>query len=114
VGKPSEGHHPGGEYDLRQAGKDGHGQQCVYDKKGKLITEAPGAGTPDISSPTSISGFFGHMKFDVAPFEDAKVLDGDGNHPRKDGVYLSKYMTVRPPNKGNRNDPSKECPKNPT
>lgn len=44
-----------------------HGQQCTYDKNGKLITEGPGAGTPDFWSP--ITNFSEHQTIDVVPWE---------------------------------------------
>ena len=40
-----------------------HGQQCCYDGNGNLITHGPGAGTPDVWSPTT--NFFKHQLYDV-------------------------------------------------
>jgi hypothetical protein len=40
-----------------------HGQQCCYDTQGRLITDGPGAGTPDIWSPES--DFLKHQIYDV-------------------------------------------------
>ena len=40
-----------------------HGQQCCYDAQGRLITEGPGAGTPDVWSPET--DFANHQLYDV-------------------------------------------------
>jgi RHS repeat-associated protein len=45
-------YHPGAAVCYRQTGRGGQaGQQCCYDASGNLITEGPGAGTPDMASP---------------------------------------------------------------
>lgn len=68
-------YHPGGQYEIRGGGGPaaaaGHGNQCIYDKCGNLITSRPTAGTADWNSP----GFFGsseHMDNDVYPYDWAK------------------------------------------
>ncbi|HMO85970.1 MAG TPA: hypothetical protein PKC18_13735 [Lacipirellulaceae bacterium] len=63
-------------------------QQCCYDKDGKLVTEGPGAGTPDRNDPD-------HIDSDVAPWKCAKFLDNGF------GDYFNEYLRYRPPNKGN-------------
>src|SRR5690606_22289869 len=59
-----EGYHPGAKWCMRSkkviATKAG--QQCCYDGSGSLITEGPGAGTPDRYSPVGPGGFFDHQK----------------------------------------------------
>lgn len=44
-----------------------HGQQCTYDVHGDLITDGPGAGTPDIWSPNTNQGK--HTLYDVATWQ---------------------------------------------
>jgi hypothetical protein len=112
--KPTAKHHPGGEYDVREEGKGGKpGQQCIYDKDGKLITESPGAGTPDFASVAGVIGVLDHISADVSPYELALVLDGNPDVPNPNGKYLQKYMEVRPPNKGKNRRTGEQCPKNP-
>jgi hypothetical protein len=101
-------YHPGAAYDLRT--KDptkygGHGQQCTYDKNGKLITHGPGAGTPDFGSPNATPNV--HKKEDYLPYDWCLELDGG-----KPGKYCEMYRTVRPPNQGKDNN-NKPCPTNP-
>jgi len=66
-------YHPGGDKEIRSnvATAQGAGQQAVYDKKGDLITEAPGAGTADRRF-----DLIAHLNEDVAPYELALRLDG--------------------------------------
>ncbi len=56
------------------------GQQCCYDENGKLITQGPGAGTPDRAGTClgenehgemviKYSGLLLHLLYDVRPFE---------------------------------------------
>lgn len=114
IKKPSQNAHPGGEFDVRQDVAPGApGLQCIYDKDGKLITEPPGAGSADYSSPNSMDGILGHVNADFNPFEWAKELDGDPIHPRADGEYFQRYMEARPVNKGKDPSTGKPCPKNP-
>lgn len=67
------GYHPGAVDSFRTKkgyqSKPGtsHGQQCIYDGKGRLITDGPGAGTPDLWSPET--NYDKHQKFDVNPFK---------------------------------------------
>ena len=44
-----------------------HGQQCTYDASGNLITEGPGAGTPDSWSPNTNGA--AHTWYDVASWQ---------------------------------------------
>lgn len=44
-----------------------HGQQCTYDSAGNLITEGPGAGTPDSWSPNTNGA--AHTWYDVATWQ---------------------------------------------
>jgi len=44
-----------------------HGQQCTYDSNGRLITEGPGAGTPDVWSPTANTP--NHLLYDAATWQ---------------------------------------------
>lgn len=67
------GYHPGAADSFRtkkgyqsKAGTS-HGQQCIYDGKGRLITDGPAAGTPDFWSPET--NYDNHQKFDVKPFK---------------------------------------------
>lgn len=66
------------------------GQQCCYDINNRLITSGPGAGTPDLQSPSS--QFVGHQYLDVETFN---IL----------GWQL--YNIYWPPN-------TDECPDNPS
>jgi hypothetical protein len=61
--------HPGAAFEYRSARGftsipgTSHGQQCCYDLNGRLITEGPGAGTPDLWSPRT--HFLKHQRDDV-------------------------------------------------
>ena len=60
----------GGMYELRTKCPNkygGSGNQCIYDGCGKLITNRPGAGTADYSSP---EGERSHVRDDVKPFDE--------------------------------------------
>jgi hypothetical protein len=107
-------YHPGGEYDLRTPKADGKpGQQCIYDKNGKLINKGPAAGTPDRRGPGAWGGN-DHMQQDGTPYELALQLDcSDPSNPNTDGEHYKKYMEVRNPNKGKRSDGT-PCPDNPS
>jgi hypothetical protein len=86
-------YHPGGEYELRTkdpAKYGGNGNQCVYDKCGKLITEQPGAGTADWSSPEGKGN--SHIRDDVKPFDDARYLESACGF----SGCINKYYEVRP------------------
>jgi hypothetical protein len=86
-------YHPGGEYELRTkdpAKYGGNGNQCVYDKCGKLITEQPGAGTADWSSPEGKGN--SHIRDDVKPFDDARYLESVCGL----SGCINKYYEVRP------------------
>ncbi len=106
-------YHPGGSYDMRtpkEAGKPG--QQCIYDKNGKLITNGPGAGTPDRRGPGGWGGN-DHGSADVDPYHWALELDGsDPSDPDVNGEHYKKYMDVRKPNKG-KDKNGNGCPENP-
>jgi RHS repeat-associated protein len=81
-------YHDGGHYEIRtKSGK--HGNQCIYDSDGNLITKIPTAGSADKVSPNSTEG--SHMNEDVYPFDWAKVL-GE--------AYIRLYFEVRPVNGG--------------
>ncbi len=95
--------HPGSSVCIRTDTYIGAGEQCCYDKDGRLITRGQGAGTPDKYAPS----FFNllwllHYMSDVEPFLLAKRLD-----ERNGGVFfLQRYLELRPPqNKNN-------CPDN--
>jgi len=111
VGDPSEKNHPGGYYDLRRS-EGGHGQQCVYDKEGQLITHGLGMGTADFSYPSWRNLWSDHVNNDVSPYDIALFLDGDPNHPNEKGEYYNKYIEVRPGNAG-KDKKGNPCPKNP-
>ena len=104
-------HHPGGVYELRQRTPEGYGQQCVYDKCGKLITSGPGAGSadkvsPEVKTPVMVYvPMFGpvvvglplrHFYADVQPFAWALELDGDRSNPNANGKYYQMYAKARP------------------
>jgi hypothetical protein len=65
------------------------GQQCCYDKTGRLIRDGEGAGTPDRSSPDfpPLECWWRHMLYDVFPFIDCR-----------DAGLLRLYWKFRPPN----------------
>ena len=68
------------------------GQQCCYDESGKLITNGPGAGTPDLYSPSDWRNIGTHQEYDVQPYG---------------GMSLEEYHKTWTPNNGN------GCPENP-
>lgn len=81
-------YHPGGEYELRTADPSkygGSGQQCIYDKQGKLMTKIPAAGTADKSSPNAPNNT--HIRDDVEPYDLARELGR---------IYVERYYEVRP------------------
>ncbi|MBL8892006.1 MAG: RHS repeat-associated core domain-containing protein [Planctomycetaceae bacterium] len=82
------GYHYPGHYEIRtKHGK--HGNQCIYDSAGILITEIPTAGSADKVSPNSKEG--SHMAEDVYPFDWAKELGPE---------CVKAYFEVRPANGG--------------
>ena len=60
---PKRTRHWGGTWEIRSIPQDkyGPGQQCVYDAKGNLIDDGPGAGTPDKVSPGGIGPTVCHI-----------------------------------------------------
>jgi RHS repeat-associated protein len=110
--------HPGGEYDLRTPKASGEsGQQCIYDRGGKLITHGRGAGTPDGRGPGGAGAppfDNGHGSSDVEPYNWALELDdSDEANPDPNGEYYQKYMRARTPNRGRDPKTGRECPRNP-
>ena len=93
--------HPGAVWEVRtlQASKSGAGNQCTYDKNGKIITSRYGCGTADRAQATrsvflvvvNWIGDSGHIGHDVTPFNLAYKLDGNTF-----GGNVSKYVDVRP------------------
>ena len=86
----SQRYHPGGVQEIRKYGRNGSraGRQCVYDENGRLMTNAPAAGTadrrlPDTSRP--LSTLLPHYRHDVVPYDSAKRLRRE-----------SDYFDVRP------------------
>ena len=87
-------YHPGGEYELRTKDTskyDGHGNQCIYDKRGDLIREIPTAGTVDWVGPNDDK--LGHSVADVVQFENAVRIDSLCG---VNGKYVRMYYEVRP------------------
>jgi len=78
------------------------GQQCMYDKKGRLITGGYGAGTADrvrgysvsvYSAPaifTDVVNSTGHYGYDVVPFFVAQSLDRSEYKQVHTGLYKPK------------------------
>jgi hypothetical protein len=75
------------------------GQQCTYDRNGRLITAGAGAGTPDAYAPNftnrlqgttipRLLGYQSHTHWDVKPFD-------------ADGMTWQEYQQVWTPNNGN-------------
>ena len=89
--KASQRYHKCAEMCMRSKGGKGMaGQQCCYDKKGKLITKGSGAGTPDKVSPGK--SWYGHLMADVLIFESCIKYLGNS--------WVNEYHRVRPPNTG--------------
>jgi len=81
------------------------GQQCTYDKSGKLITHTLSAGTPDLGHMSGSAGdMLSHGRLDVFPYIDAKKLD---RVLERKNFFKDLYLKVRPPNNANL------CPENP-
>ena len=84
--------------------KNGHSNQCVYDRTGRLVTKPPGVGTVDYKSPPG----FSHYHHDVEPVFLANHLDGGKHHSFADvirgaiamvtpaGRNVLEYYKVRP------------------
>lgn len=103
-------YHPGAAYEMRSAiRQDGSGHQATYDAGGRLLRQAPGAGTADRASPRPYSIFrlIAHRDRDVLPFIWAAQLDGNPVNPQplysdfdaplvREGDHLRAYMSVRP------------------
>ena len=68
----------------------GPGNQCIYDECGNLISDPPGAGSADKTSPNHDQG--GHMDDDVVPYKHARGLDSQNG---KDDNQR-KYYDARP------------------
>ncbi|PSQ17467.1 hypothetical protein BRD00_07080 [Halobacteriales archaeon QS_8_69_26] len=71
----SENMHAGAEYDFRATGYSSvgdthHGQQCMYDAAGQLITEGEGRGTPDVWGPKPLTYWPYHRAIDIVPSQD--------------------------------------------
>ena len=110
--------HPGAAMELRSKPKNGHTNQCTYDKEGKLITEPPAMGTVDKGPPGHTPYFGQHWNMDVFPVIDAARADGawNGNggpgwifgriDPDRTGKLFREYLKLRPCYHQN-------CPKNP-
>jgi hypothetical protein len=84
-------YHDGGNYELRSiTGK--HGNQCVYDSSGDLMSTPPAAGSADKCAPNGPDGDFGgHQENDVEPHTLAAELGQE---------YIDLYHEVRPVNGG--------------
>ncbi len=90
----SKKYHPAATWCMRsRANAQGHGQQCCYSNSGALITDGPGAGTPDYCAPDSAGGLSGHVVEDVDSYNACSAAG-----------MLDIYYKWRPPNNGN------ECP----
>ena len=87
--------HPEGRFELRTKDPqkyNGHGNQCIYDKCGNLLTEIPSAGSVDYASPNGSRKE--HVLNDVDPFVWARKLDSEcGGGESK---WVRKYYEVRP------------------
>jgi hypothetical protein len=66
--------HPGAAFSYRSTtaatGGSRHGQQCTYDPAGRLITSGPGAGTPDVYSPSSVINIPYHIVYDYKTWRE--------------------------------------------
>lgn len=66
-------YHPGGVYEMRSLPVNGHGNQCVYDGEGNILTGPPAGGTVDWAAP-GWGYFWGHGPHDVYTYEKAVKL----------------------------------------
>lgn len=107
--------HPGAVWDMRLKKRVGDfGNQCTYDKAGKLITGGLGAGTVDkryygevdydtfiefvnigLERIVKTADKWRHFQHDVVPFWAAWILDG-----KTYGANVAQYLQVRPPHVG--------------
>jgi len=82
-------YHPGGTFEMRtssSASGSPHGNQCVYDSKGNLLTAVPAAGSADLYSPTrGLGNFLKHQSHDVETYDLARRL-----------ARIAEYYSVRP------------------
>jgi hypothetical protein len=68
-------YHPGAAFGYRSASPvssvpgTAHGQQCCYTQDRRLIQSGPGAGTPDVWSPSQLTNVLRHVELDVHPWE---------------------------------------------
>jgi RHS repeat-associated protein len=85
--KASQRYHPGGTWATRSknATPGRHGNQCVFDASGNLISSAPAAGSADYYAPVGASGIYSHVMHDVNPYKAAERAD-----------RISEYFSVRP------------------
>lgn len=94
-------YHPGAASGFRSRSKHSsgpgtsHGQQCCYDGEGRLLTDGPGAGTPDLWSPTT--DLLKHVVYDVQPWWD---------------MGWKKYEEHWVPNRGSDPATGETCPAN--
>jgi RHS repeat-associated protein len=88
--------HPGSSVCMRSRprGRLSSGQQCCYTDSGDLITDGPGAGTPDKYAPVGLTSITLHFTADVWPWLECSA-----------GNCLAAYLNARPPNDGN------DCPR---
>ena len=97
IDEADQQYHKGAKWCMRSNTYRGAGQQCCYDKDGKLITDGTGAGTPDRYAPAVLNGIYlMHYIHDVVPYYYALELDGD----EEAGPHFLKYLQARPPSKG--------------
>jgi hypothetical protein len=86
---------------MRSKTINGHSNQCVYDRYGKLIRTPPGHGTVDWRRPSVLPPHYNH---DVHPIIHAAKLDGcwEGGFPIGRifpgcvGANMRKYFNLRP------------------
>lgn len=103
---PADDYHPGASRCMRSApASNGAGQQCCYDHFDRLITDGPGAGTPDLYAPEGPIGIIRHYIEDVRSFSACEQAG-----------CVATYLEGRPPNRGNGcpinyqgDDPMRSC-----
>ena len=78
-------YHPGAVYEMRSIPLRGHGNQCVYDSLGTLMSGPPSGGTVDWYSPSSFGNILRHNSHDVKTFKVARELG-----------RIRDYYSVRP------------------
>jgi hypothetical protein len=120
-------YHPGADHDYRQteatlgeyrsptnpnAVPIRPGQQCTYDRGGKLITRGPGAGTPDLFGPEGTENYsYLHTFWDVNPFHE--IVGDSESQIRDNSIGLREYHRTWTPNPG-RSQTGEPCPINPS